>query len=60
MVNWFLVISLLLFWHVGSLFVNYMIKDGMPDEVLVSDGWRYMFGSEAVPAALFGIYCFGS
>mgnify|MGYP006924815190 CR=1 FL=1 len=28
----------------------------MPDEVLVSDGWRYMFGSEAVPAALFGIF----
>ena len=26
-------------------FVNYMIKDGMPDEVLVSDGRRYMFGS---------------
>jgi MFS transporter, SP family, xylose:H+ symportor len=39
-------------------FVNYMIKDGMPDEVLVSDGWRYMFGSEAVPAALFGILLF--
>lgn len=39
-------------------FVNYMIKDGMTEEVLVSDGWRYMFGSEAIPAALFGIFLF--
>lgn len=40
-------------------FVNYLIKDGMTDELLVSDGWRYMFVSEAVPAALFGILlCF--
>lgn len=39
-------------------FVNYMIKDGMSDEVLVSDGWRYMFVSEAVPAALFGLLLF--
>lgn len=39
-------------------FVNYLIKDGMPAETLVSDGWRYMFVSEAVPAALFGILLF--
>lgn len=39
-------------------FVNYMIKDGMSESELVSDGWRYMFGSEAVPAALFGILLF--
>lgn len=39
-------------------FVNYLIKDGMSEEVLVSDGWRYMFGSEAVPAALFGLLLF--
>ena len=39
-------------------FVNYMIKDGMTEEVLVSEGWRKMFVSEAYPAAVFGIYCF--
>ncbi len=39
-------------------FVNYIIKEGMPEEVLVSDGWRYMFGSEAIPAALFGLLLF--
>lgn len=39
-------------------FVNYLIKDGMTDEVLISDGWRYMFVSEAVPAALFGLLLF--
>ena len=39
-------------------FVNYLIKDGMSEEELVSDGWRYMFVSEAVPAALFGILLF--
>lgn len=39
-------------------FVNYVIKDGMTDEVLVSDGWRYMFGSEAVPAGLFCLLLF--
>ncbi|WP_455671989.1 D-xylose transporter XylE [Phocaeicola sp.] len=39
-------------------FVNYIIKDGMSEEVLVSDGWRYMFGSEVVPAALFGLLLF--
>lgn len=39
-------------------FVNYLIKDGMSEEVLVADGWRYMFGSEAVPAGLFGLLLF--
>lgn len=39
-------------------FVNYMIKDGMTEEVLVSEGWRKMFVSEAYPAAVFGILLF--
>ncbi len=39
-------------------FVNYLIKKGMPEEVLVSDGWRYMFVSEAFPAALFALLLF--
>ncbi len=39
-------------------FVNYLIKDGMTEEVLLADGWRYMFVSEAVPAALFGLLLF--
>lgn len=39
-------------------FVNYLIKDGMTEEELVTDGWRYMFGSEAFPAAFFGVLLF--
>lgn len=39
-------------------FVNYLIKDGMTEEVLVADGWRYMFLSEAYPAAVFGLLLF--
>lgn len=39
-------------------FVNYMIKDGMLDEVFVFDGWRYMFGLEVVLVVLFGILLF--
>lgn len=39
-------------------FVNYLIKDGMSDEVLISDGWRYMFASEIIPAGIFGILLF--
>ena len=35
-----------------------MIKDGMTEEVLVSEGWRKMFVSEAYPAAVFGILLF--
>ena len=36
-------------------FVNYLIKDGMTEEELVENGWRYMFLSGVVPATLFGI-----
>ncbi|MGL4852615.1 MAG: D-xylose transporter XylE [Phocaeicola sp.] len=39
-------------------FVNYLIKDGMSEEILVSDGWRYMFASEIFPAGIFGILLF--
>ena len=39
-------------------FVNYSIKASITEEVLVTDGWRYMFLSGAVPASLFGILLF--
>jgi len=35
-------------------FVNYFITKGQPVEWIDSHGWRYMFASNAVPAALFG------
>ncbi len=39
-------------------FVNYLIKGGMSDSELVDNGWRYMFVSEAYPAAIFGLLLF--
>ena len=39
-------------------FVNYSIKASITEEVLITDGWRYMFLSGAVPAALFGVLLF--
>lgn len=36
-------------------FVNYGIANGQPIEWINSVGWRYMFASEAIPAAIFGI-----
>ena len=36
-------------------FVNYFIANGKPQEWIDSTGWRYMFASNGVPAALFGI-----
>jgi SP family xylose:H+ symportor-like MFS transporter len=36
-------------------FVNYFIANGQPQEWIDATGWRYMFASNAVPAALFGI-----
>lgn len=39
-------------------FVNMLIKDGMTETQLVTVGWRYMFLSEAIPAAVFGILLF--
>jgi SP family xylose:H+ symportor-like MFS transporter len=36
-------------------FVNYFIAFGQPQEWIDATGWRYMFASNAVPAAIFGI-----
>jgi SP family xylose:H+ symportor-like MFS transporter len=39
-------------------FVNWGIANGKPLEWINSIGWRWMFVSEAIPAALFGIFLF--
>ena len=39
-------------------FVNYFITKGQPQEWIDTHGWRYMFASNAVPAAVFGILLF--
>ncbi|HBH25140.1 MAG TPA: D-xylose transporter XylE [Cytophagales bacterium] len=39
-------------------FVNYFIAKGQPEEWINALGWRYMFGSELIPAALFLIFLF--
>jgi SP family xylose:H+ symportor-like MFS transporter len=39
-------------------FVNYFITKGQTQEWIDSTGWRYMFASNAVPAAIFGILLF--
>lgn len=39
-------------------FVNWGIANGKPLEWINTIGWRWMFVSEAVPAALFGIFLF--
>jgi len=39
-------------------FVNYFITKGQPQEWIDASGWRYMFASNAVPAAIFGILLF--
>jgi SP family xylose:H+ symportor-like MFS transporter len=36
-------------------FVNYFITNGKSSEWIDATGWRYMFASNAVPAALFGL-----
>lgn len=36
-------------------FVNYFITKGQPVEWIDAIGWRYMFASNAVPAAIFGV-----
>lgn len=36
-------------------FVNFFIANGEPQEWIDSLGWRYMFASNAVPAAIFGL-----
>jgi MFS transporter, SP family, xylose:H+ symportor len=39
-------------------FVNYFIANGQSSEWVDSTGWRYMFASNAVPAAIFGLLLF--
>ena len=39
-------------------FVNYFITKGQPQTWIDTEGWRYMFASNAVPAAVFGILLF--
>lgn len=39
-------------------FVNYFITKGEPQEWIDTEGWRYMFASNAVPAALFAFLLF--
>ena len=39
-------------------FVNYFITKGQPQEWIDAQGWRYMFASNAVPAAVFGFLLF--
>src|SRR5690554_4363839 len=39
-------------------FVNWGIANGQPLEWINSIGWRYMFLSEAIPAAIFGLLLF--
>lgn len=39
-------------------FVNYFIAKGEPIEWINAFGWRYMFLSNAVPAAIFGVLLF--
>jgi len=39
-------------------FVNYFITKGQTDTWIASTGWRLMFASNAIPAALFGVLLF--
>ncbi|MDD4990925.1 MAG: D-xylose transporter XylE [Paludibacter sp.] len=39
-------------------FVNYFITKGEPQQWIDAEGWRYMFASNAVPAAIFGMLLF--
>ena len=39
-------------------FVNFFITKGQTQEWIDATGWRYMFASNAVPAAIFGILLF--
>ncbi len=48
----------IIFGMVVVYFVNYFIARGNPSEWLNTVGWRWMFGSEVVPASLFFILLF--
>lgn len=39
-------------------FVNYFIAKGQPQEWINSVGWRWMFGSEIIPAGIFAVLLF--
>jgi len=39
-------------------FVNWGIANGKPIEWINTIGWRWMFASEAIPAAIFGLFLF--
>ncbi|GJM63739.1 D-xylose transporter XylE [Persicobacter diffluens] len=40
-------------------FVNWGITNGQPDEWVFQEGWRWMFLSECIPAAVFGLLLLG-
>ncbi|MBV7299451.1 sugar porter family MFS transporter [Enterovibrio paralichthyis] len=42
----------------GVFYVNYLIAKGMSETWLVDMGWRWMLGSEVIPAALFAALLF--
>ncbi|OLQ72139.1 D-xylose-proton symporter [Photobacterium proteolyticum] len=42
----------------GVFYVNYLIAKGMTEEWLVDLGWRWMLGSEIIPALLFAALLF--
>lgn len=42
----------------GVFYVNYLIAKGMSEAWLVDMGWRWMLGSEVIPAALFAALLF--
>ncbi len=42
----------------GVFYVNYLIAKGMSEAWLVDMGWRWMLGSEVIPAALFAMLLF--
>ncbi|OIN27923.1 sugar porter family MFS transporter [Vibrio barjaei] len=42
----------------GVFYVNYLIAKGMSEAWLVDLGWRWMLGSEVIPAALFAVLLF--
>ncbi len=42
----------------GVFYVNYLISKGMSEAWLVDMGWRWMLGSEMLPALLFAILLF--
>jgi SP family xylose:H+ symportor-like MFS transporter len=48
----------IIFGMVVVFFVNYFIARGQPAQWINSTGWRWMFGSETLPAALFLLLLF--